>query len=234
MNIKICEKEYSIESKVDNLLSILFEIKATQDASLAFRSGCRSEVCGSCAVVVNGVETLACKTHIKDGDVVTPLKNSKIIKDLVVDLDAQEKLLKDTKSYLQEKNEEIITKEDEKKIDIESNCILCNSCYSSCPVYEVNKEFLGPFALVRSYRYIEDKKESQIKEKIDSIQENGVWSCTLCGNCDMVCPARISIKNNIMQLRNKSVQNGYSDPNMTSFDSGFGFNQDFGFNPNGF
>jgi fumarate reductase iron-sulfur subunit len=247
MNIKVCEKEYNIESKVDNLLSILFEIKETQNGSLAFRSGCRSEVCGSCAVRVNGVERLACKTKIKDGDIVEPLKNSEVIKDLVVDLDVQDNFLKKSKSYLKTKSNEEITKSDEKKIDIESNCILCNSCFSSCPVYEVNEEFIGPFALVRNYRYIADKKEFDIKEKIDSIQENGVWSCTLCGTCNMVCPAKIDIKNNIMQLRNKSVQNGYSDPNMSNFDSGFDLggndflgNQDFqgsgdfGFNPNGF
>ena len=87
--IVICEKSYSIETKVDNLLSILNLIKQTQNQSLAYRSGCRSGVCGSCAVRVNGVEKLACKTHIKDGDIVEPLKNSKVIKDLVIDLSVQ-------------------------------------------------------------------------------------------------------------------------------------------------
>jgi len=66
-----------------------------------------------------------------------------------------------------------------KIIDIQSNCILCHSCFSSCPVYEVNPDFLGPFALTRAFRYINDKKESDVKEHIDSIQTNGVWDCTL-------------------------------------------------------
>lgn len=235
MNIKICDKNYSTETKVDNLLAILFEVKEKQNNSLAFRSGCKSGICGSCAVVVNGIEKLACKTKVEDDATITPLKNSEVIKDLVVDLTVQDKFLSKAKAYLNTKSSEKITKQDEKKIDIESNCILCNSCYSSCPVYEVNKDFIGPFALVRSYRYVEDKKESNIKEKIDSIQENGVWSCTLCGNCNMVCPAHIDIKNNIIQLRNKSAQNGYSDPNMMNFNSGFDLGGDsFGFDPNGF
>ena len=232
--ITICGNDYKIESKVNNLLSILFSIKANQDNSLSFRSGCKSGVCGSCAVVVNGVEKLACKTTIKNDDIVMPLKNSKIIKDLVVDLSNQEKFLINSKAYLENKSNLPISLEDEKKIDISSNCILCSSCFSSCPVYEVNKDFLGPFALSRIYRYVNDKKESDIQSKIDSVQANGVWDCTLCGNCNMVCPAHIDIKTNIMQLRNKSVQLGYNDPNMTTYNSGFDTNIDFGFNPNRF
>ena len=230
--ITICENNYEIESKVDNLLDVLLSIKAVQNSSLSFRSGCRSGVCGSCAVVVNGVEKLACKTIIKDEDVVTPLKNSRVIKDLVVDLSNQDKFLINSKAYLEKKSNLTISIKDEKKIDISTNCILCNSCFSSCPVYEVNKEFLGPFALARVYRYVNDTKEVDIKEKIDAIQLNGIWDCTLCGNCTMVCPAHIDIKNDIMQLRNKSVQLGYNDPNIATFNSGFDTN--FGFNPNGF
>ena len=232
--ITICEKDYEVETKVDNLLSVLFSIKTVQDSSLSFRSGCRSGVCGSCAVVVNGVEKLACKTIIKDTDIVTPLKNSRVIKDLIVDLSNQDKFLTNSKAYLENKSDLSISMEDEKKIDVSSNCILCNSCFSSCPVYEVNEEFLGPFALARAYRYINDKKESDIQIKIDAIQTNGIWDCTLCGNCSMVCPAHIDIKNDIVQLRNKSAQLGYNDPNMTTFNSGFETNIDFGFNPNGF
>ena len=232
--ITICEKDYEVETKVDNLLSILLSIKKVQNSSLSFRSGCRSGVCGSCAVVVNGVEKLACKTNIKDKDIVTPLKNSRVIKDLIVDLSNQDKFLINSKAYLENKSDLSISIEDEKKIDVSTNCILCNSCFSSCPVYEVNEDFLGPFALARVYRYVNDKKESDIKSKIDTVQFNGIWDCTLCGNCSMVCPAQIDIKNDIMQLRNKSAQLGYNDPNMTISNSGFDTNLDFGFNPNGF
>jgi fumarate reductase iron-sulfur subunit len=235
MKLKICDKTYDLEKtniKVDNLLSVLLELKALQNSSLSFRSGCRSGVCGSCAVRVNGIEKLACKTKIKEGDDIQPLKNSKVIKDLIVDLSNQDRFLIETKAFLSEKNDETVTAGDEKKIDRESNCILCSSCLSSCPVYEVNENFTGPFALTRAFRYINDKKESDQKTKIDAVQSNGVWDCTLCGNCNMVCPAHIDIKNDIMQLRNKSAQFGYTNPNITNFD--MGFNQDFGFDPNGF
>lgn len=233
MKLIICDKEYIIDNgkiKRDSLLSILNYIKTKVDNTLSFRSGCRSGVCGSCSITVNGIERLACKTHVNDGDVIAPLKNSKVIRGLVVDLSSQQKCLKDSKAYLAKKSDALITKEDEKNIDLQSNCILCNSCYSSCPVYEVNPEFKGPFALTRVYRYVNDKKELESKFKIDTVQENGVWDCTLCGNCNMVCPQHIDIKNDIMMLRNKSVQAGYSDPNFTNFPE----YQDFGFDPNGF
>jgi len=235
MKINICNKEYDLETKVDNLLAILQTIKATTNNSLAFRSGCKSGVCGSCAVTVNGIEKLACKTTIKENDNILPLKNSDIIKDLVVDISNQEKFLLISKAFLEQKSDMIISRIDEKKIDSDSNCILCSSCFSSCPVYEVNPNFKGPFALTRISRYVQDKKESEIKTKIAAVQEDGVWSCTLCGNCNMVCPQQINIKDDIMQLRNISVQLGYNDPNLSSFDNNdFLSTPSFGFDPNGF
>jgi fumarate reductase iron-sulfur subunit len=238
MNLKIIDKEYSLEDKVDTILSALINIKATQNQELTFRSGCKSGVCGSCAVVVNGVEKLACTTMCKNEDDIQPLKNTKVIRDLVVDMSYEEKFLNNATGYLSNHQEVKILPEDEKVIDIQSNCILCHSCFSSCPVYEVNPDFLGPFALTRAFRYINDKKESDVKEHIDSIQTNGVWDCTLCGNCSMVCPAHIDIKNDIMKLRNTSAQHGHMDPAFSSggMDFGGGFDTrgtpDFGFNPN--
>ncbi len=233
IKVTICNKEYRLENE-NNLLKFLHLIKTTQNQSLSYRSGCRSGVCGSCALRVNGVEKLACKTVLQDGDVIEPLKNSIVIKDLIVDLSTQQKCLQTAKAQLEEKADAIITPIDEKNIDLQSNCILCNSCYSSCPVYEVNPEFIGPFALTRTYRYINDKKEKNTQTKIETVQTNGIWDCTLCGNCNMVCPEHIDIKNDIMMLRNKSAQAGFSDPNMASFDGGFDTGLDFGFNPNGF
>ena len=234
MQVEICGISYILEKKntsSQNLLAILFDIKRTTNRSLSFRSGCKSGVCGSCAVLVNGVEKLACKTTIKDTDKVTPLKNSEIVKDLIVNKSNQDMALITAKAHLQQKSKNPITSVDEKMIDIESNCILCNSCFSSCPVYAINPNFIAPFALMRNFRYVNDIKEDDIKSKLEAVQTNGIWDCTLCGNCNMVCPSHIDIKGDIEQLRNKSAQFGYNNPNMNM---GFNTNLDFGFNPNGF
>lgn len=225
-------EKFEVVDEKSTVLQTLIDIKAHKDSSLTFRCGCSSGVCGSCAVRVNGVEKLACKTTIKEDDLIEPLKYTKVIKDLVVDLSFEKEILTKPKAFLQEYKEEEITPKDEKAIDRQSNCILCQSCYSSCPVFEVNKDFLGPYALTRVLRYLDDKKEHEEKEKIDLIQTNGIWDCTLCGNCTMVCPQYIDPKMDIMNLRSKSFKYGYTDPNVMNFNS---FDNNFGgFNPNGF
>ena len=225
--------EYTINKS--NLLQSLIEIKTKNDNSLAFRCGCKSGVCGSCAVRVNGVEKLACKTIINENDLIEPIKNSHIIKDLVVDVSHETFLIAKMGLSIDTDNDiNKVAQEDVKKIDLQSNCILCNSCYSSCPVYEVNKEFLGPFALTRALRYVNDKKLVNKATIVDSIQTNGIWDCTLCSACTLVCPQGIDPKADIMQLQNISVQNGYSNPYTQNFDFN-SFGDDFGgFNPNGF
>lgn len=242
INIKRFNKEKSPQESIDkfeventNLLKALIEIKTQKDNSLTFRCGCKSGVCGSCAIRVNGVEKLACKTNISQNDLIEPLKNSNIVKDLVVNVSHETLLIKKTKSYISEIEEFNISQKDIKNIDLQSNCILCNSCYSSCPVYDVNKEFLGPFALTRALRYVNDKKNAHSLDIVDSIQSNGIWDCTLCSACTLVCPQGIDPKADIMQLQNISVQNGYSNPYTQTMDFGMDFNDDFsGFNPNGF
>lgn len=225
--------EYTINKS--NLLQSLIEIKTKNDNSLAFRCGCKSGVCGSCAVRVNGVEKLACKTIINENDLIEPIKNSPIIKDLVVDVSHETFLIAKMGLSIDTDNDiNKVAQEDVKKIDLQSNCILCNSCYSSCPVYELNKEFLGPFALTRAIRYVNDKKLVNKATILDSIQTNGIWDCTLCSACTLVCPQNIDPKADIMQLQNISVQNGYSNPYTQNLDFN-SFEVDFGgFNPNGF
>jgi len=110
---------------------------------------------------------------------------------------------------------------EEKQTEKQSDCILCDSCYSACPVLEVNPNFIGPFALTRTYRYTSDPREGEIKPIIDNIQTNGIWDCTLCGECTAVCPQGIDPKMDITMLRSQSVQFGYSDPNFMSMDFGF-------------
>ena len=202
------------------LLESLIAIKTTKDPTLSFRSGCRSSVCGSCAVRVNGREVLACAYKPKDGDIVEPLSNANIIKDLIVDQNSSFETLKRAKAWLETfKNDAIVKLEDEKRTVIQSNCILCTSCYSACPVIETKPTFLGPFALTRNWRYVADIREADVKSKIDSIQQDGVWDCTLCGECTAVCPQGIDPKSDILMLRTKSIQMGHIDPNMGNFGS---------------
>ncbi len=211
-------------ASVLTLLEALEEIKQKQDASLSFSHGCRSSVCGSCAVRVNGKEVLACAHKVEDGDEVEPLRNLPVLRDLVVDAEKALQTNIRAKAWLQEYSDMALSDEDEQRNALQSDCILCGSCYSACPVFSVNEAFLGPFALTRDWKYVVDPREASPKSKIDAIQQNGVWDCTLCNECTLVCPQEISPKQDIEKLRAKSAQFGYSDPSFGSFDGGFGNN----------
>ncbi len=212
--------EYEVDIKDATLLEVLQTIKSTQDKSLSFASGCRSSVCGSCAMRVNGKEVLACSYKVQDGDEVEPLKNVKVIRDLVVDMDKSYQFNQKAKAWQNPFLSKIKpTQENEKINEIQSDCILCGSCYSACPVYSVNEEFLGPFSLTRVWRYVSDVRESKQDSKIEVIQTNGIWDCTLCNECTLVCPQDISSKADIEKLRSKSMMLGYSDPNFATLGS---------------
>ena len=111
-----------------------------------------------------------------------------------------------------------------KKIEKQSDCILCNCCFSACPVADVNKDFLPPFIFSRIFRYISDKRCQEEKTKIEALQTNGIWDCTLCGECTNVCPQNLDPKMDVLFLRTKSTNLGYNN-----FQSYFNFDQNLTF-----
>jgi len=208
---------YDIPLQSPTLLEALNYIKENIDNSLTYSSGCRSSVCGSCGVSVNGKPTLACAYKVQDNDTIAPMRYFEVLKDLVVDHKNAQKTLVNSKSYsTPQEQTPTVSQSQEKLNELQSDCILCGICYSACPVYETSPLFLGPFALTRSWRYVSDPRDSAQNEKINTIQTRGVWDCTLCGECSLVCPQGISSKDDIIKLRTKSAQAGYSDPTFTS------------------
>lgn len=217
--------EYEIPHENLTLLEALNYVKTKLDASLSFSAGCRSSVCGSCAIRVNDKEELACVYKLDDGDVITPLNNVPVIRDLVVDVEQMLKFNQVAKNWSSTNSENRAVSQEEAEVnEVQSDCILCGACYSACPVYAVNDEFIGPFALTRSWRYISDVREKDIQEKIEAVQSNGIWDCTLCNECVPVCPQGIAPKQDIAMLRGKSGIMGFMDP---SFSSGMSFGGGF-------
>ena len=215
---------YKVAMQDATLLQLLTEIKTKQDKTLSFASGCRSSVCGSCAMRVNGKEVLACAYKPQSGDVIEPLKNVPVIRDLVVDMQKALSFNKVAQNWaVSAEDLPSLTPEDAEINEVQSDCILCGACYSACPVYAVNPEFIGPFALTRNWRYVSDKREGDVAGKITAVQTNGIWDCTLCGECVPVCPQGIAPKSDIDMLRNKSNIMGYMDPKYASFGGGLDF-----------
>lgn len=223
---------YTLLSHEQTLLQGLIYIRENLDATLGFEYNCRSGVCGSCAVLVNGKEQLACEYKVQAGDVIAALKFMDVRKDLITH-SKSEALLTKVQSWIAAPRTNEVKEADAKRIEVQTDCILCHSCYSACPVLAVNEAFVGPYALTRIWRYVADVREGDSTIKIDNVQTNGVWDCTLCGECTLACPQGIDPKSDIVMLRTKSVQAGYSDPSFSNsgFDAGGGFDMG-GFNPN--
>ncbi|MDO9207083.1 MAG: 2Fe-2S iron-sulfur cluster-binding protein [Sulfuricurvum sp.] len=218
-------QSYNVDLEKVTLLTVLNHIKTKIDPTLTYSHGCRSGVCGSCAVRVNGIEQLMCEYKASDGDLIEPIRNATVIRDLVVDSSHLERLNAQARAWSEGALEKNVSEEEMERIQTQSDCILCASCYSACPVYAVNPDFIGPFALTRVWRYVSDARETSSDAKMAAIQTNGIWDCTLCGECVPVCPQNIAPAQDIRMLRSKSGMMGYTDPNMAGM---FGGGLDFG------
>jgi len=181
------------------VLDALIKIKNEVDPTLTFRRSCREGICGSCAMNINGQNTLAClcridKTQSKDTKIY-PLPHMYIVKDLVPDLTYFYKQYKSIEPYLQndnppEKGEYIQSQEDRKKLDGMYECILCACCSTSCPSYWWNQdEYLGPATLMQAYRWIADSRDSYSAQRKDKLQNSlSVYRCHTIFNCSRTCP----------------------------------------------
>jgi len=201
----------------DRLLDTLMFVKTNRDGSLAFRKSCAHGVCGSDAMVVNGIERLACKTLIKDianapNSVITvePLRCMPVQKDLMVDQDRFFENYKAIMPFLindepMDGKERIQTPEERVMFDDATNCILCAACYSSCPVIQdKNPVFIGPAAVVNAARFIFDSRDRGMAERLPALDDpNGVWPCENHFNCTRVCPREIKVTKNINVTKRK-------------------------------
>ena len=182
------------------VLDALIKIKSEQDPSLTFRRSCREGICGSCAMNIDGTNTLACTKAIEDcgsGDVkVYPLPHMQVVKDLVPDLThfyAQYASIKPwirTETPAPPDKERLQSKEDRAKLDGLYECILCACCSTSCPSFWWNPDkFVGPAGLLQAYRFIADSRDMAMNERLDDLEDPyRLFRCHTIMNCVDVCP----------------------------------------------
>ena len=181
------------------VLDILFKIKNEIDSSLTFRRSCAHGVCGSCAMNVDGINTLSCtKSHIDiKGELnIYPLPHLKVVKDLVGDLTTLYKQYESVEPWLKTKVGEKTTQElkqsqeDREKLDGYYECILCACCSTACPSYWWNGDkYLGPAVLLQAYRWINDSRDEDRKERLKKVaDELKLYRCHTIMNCTNSCP----------------------------------------------
>ncbi|SMC51226.1 succinate dehydrogenase/fumarate reductase iron-sulfur subunit [Sporomusa malonica] len=203
----------------------LITIKETMDPTLAFTAACRAAVCGACAVRVNGQAFLACETPLdgildRFGDTLTiePIKNFKVIRDLVVDWEPKAERLMTSSPWLKPKDE-FTAKEgcrqdaaDFKKINVQAGCILCGACASECSKLSANdKDFLEPFTYSKVWKFVADTRDKSSTERIKAVIDKGLWKCLHCVECSTKCPKGLAPGEDIARLRQLSIKLGYTD-----------------------
>ncbi|RLI84203.1 succinate dehydrogenase iron-sulfur subunit [Archaeoglobales archaeon] len=204
-------QEYAVPFRKNmTILDALLYIKENLDHSLSFRYACQAGLCGSCGMIINGKENLACQTKIEEvGKIIElkPLHNFPVIKDLVVDFEAMFAKHSSIRPYIwreQEKfdSEYLQTPEELERFIMVASCINCGLCYSSCPVTGTDKLYLGPHALAQCYRYIMDTRDKDKKKRLDIIDSpHGIWRCHFAGECSEVCPKGVDPAYSIQQLK---------------------------------
>jgi succinate dehydrogenase / fumarate reductase iron-sulfur subunit len=198
------------------VLDAIIKIKNEIDQTLTFRRSCREGICGSCAMNIDGTNTLACTKAIEEigGSVnIYPLPHMPVIKDLVPDLThfyAQHRSIEpwlQTESTTPEK-EWKQSREDREKLDGHYECILCACCSTSCPSYWWNGDrYLGPAALLQANRWVSDSRDEATGKRLDDLEDPfRLYRCHTILNCAQVCPKGLNPAKAIAELKKKMVE----------------------------
>ena len=218
-------QEYHLDLEdTATVLDGLIKVREEIDGTLALRCSCRSAICGSCAMRINGQAALACKTKViektSDADtpiVVEPAGNMEVIKDLIVDFSPFWEKVRAVEPWLQNSGprpEQEYTASNESMLHLAGvmACIMCGACVSDCTVLEVDSNFLGPAALAKAYRFVGDPRDDADDSRLGKLNEyGGIWDCTRCMQCVEVCPKDVAPMDRIMTLRERAMQAGYTN-----------------------
>ena len=196
------------------VLDALIKIKNEQDSTVTFRRSCREGICGSCAMNIDGGNTLACLKEVEgDTTKVYPLPHMYVVKDLVPDMSNFYDQYKSIKPWLQQKgptdpspkeeNKQSI--EDRKKLDGMYECILCACCSTSCPSYWWNSDrYLGPAVLMQAFRWIDDSRDEFTKERLEDLDDAfKLYRCHTIMNCTKTCPKHLNPGKAIAHIKKK-------------------------------
>ena len=218
-------QDYQVEVESHfTVLDSLIKIREEIDGSLALRCSCRSAICGSCGMRINGQAGLACKTKMaklmSDDQIVViePMGNLPVIKDLVIDQNPFWEKVRAIQPWLQPKGPEpkgeyIAPNEDMLQLAQVMGCIMCGACVSDCTVLAVDKNFLGPAALAKAFRFVGDPRDGEGEKRLEALSDyGGVWDCTRCLYCVEVCPKGVAPMYQILKLRERALEKGYLKP----------------------
>lgn len=213
------ESTYAVSLTNPNarLLDALIKVRQEQDPALGFRFSCRVGMCGSCAMVVNGRERLACQTPVAELGTsirVGPLRSLPVKRDLIPDMTPFFDAMKRSHAALDPKEPELqairtMPPSDPHRASIErqNGCITCGACFSACEWTRTHPGYVGPSALNRLFMLALDERDARGTKRLDlAASTEGVLRCHTTGNCSVVCPVDVPVKAGMQRLKGLLAQ----------------------------
>jgi succinate dehydrogenase/fumarate reductase iron-sulfur protein len=199
------------------VLDALFRVQSEQDTSLAFRCACRVGMCGTCAMYINRIPRLACRTRAVTLDsaviAVAPLPNFPVIQDLVVSLSPFFEQWKKIKPALHGSvsgsgSGTLAILPPDLETSRKRDCITCGICYAACGIKASHADYLGPAAINKAFLRLKDPRDGAHKERLKILNDewSGVWRCHTQFNCTAACPKGIDLTDTIARIKRAGIK----------------------------
>ncbi len=211
------------ETPYMTLYIALNQIREEQEPGLQFDFACRSAICGSCGMLVNGRPSLACRTltsQLPSTITLHPLPVFQLVGDLSVDTGTWfRQMAERTEAWIHQRlqfdpaaQEERMSDEVAQKIYASDRCIECGCCVASCGVANIDKDFYAAAGLNRIARFMLDPRDGRNEsEWFDVVSsDNGVFGCIGMMACEDVCPKELPLLEINAYLRRRMLANGLS------------------------
>lgn len=205
--------EVPVPAPAYRVLDALLHVRENLDPTLGFRYSCRAGMCGSCAVVVNGKEVLACQTaigplateHVR----VAPLRALPVLRDVMCDLQPFFETLKRADAAMRPKHPDLATLQtlppgdsNRALIERQNGCITCGACFSACEWSATRPGYLGPAAMNRVLMLALDERDAGGRKRLATVAtESGALRCHALGNCSSVCPVDVPLREGMQELK---------------------------------
>ena len=208
MNVIICLRDIAERP---------FTRDGKESSPVSYEANCLEEVCGACAMVINGKPRQACTALVDELEKpirLEPLTKFPLVRDLQVDRNKMFEDLKRSKCWIpidgtydigpgprmaQEKQEEAYPL---------SRCITCGNCLEICPKVNANDQFVGA-AIVSQVRLFNMHPTGAMHSaaRLDALMgPGGIEDCDNAQNCVKVCPKGIPLTESLASVNGQVLR----------------------------
>jgi len=212
-----------------NVISSLMEIAANpvtrdgkQTTPITYDSSCLEEVCGSCAMRINGKARMACSAlvdKLEQPITLEPFSKFPVVRDLAVDRSVLFENLKAVKAWVPVDGTydlgsgPRVTMEEQEEAYPLSRCISCCCCMEVCPQFNDDTGFVGAAAISQVRLFNTHPTGASLKrERLTALMgDGGIQECGYAQNCVEICPKDIPLTSSISQVAGQVMKQAVGD-----------------------